>query len=72
MLLSTRRSKALLWTVFAVLFAGIVLPFTYSTVSAAARRTDPQLALVAGSLGAGPARVLLRVRLPVLLPAMAA
>ncbi|OXM72744.1 ABC transporter permease [Amycolatopsis sp. KNN50.9b] len=50
----------------------IVLPFTYSTVSAACRRADPQLALVAESLGAGPVRVLLRVRLPLLLPSMAA
>ncbi|TVT45154.1 ABC transporter permease subunit [Amycolatopsis rhizosphaerae] len=50
----------------------IVLPFTYSTVSAAERRADPLLAQVAGSLGASAARVLLRVRLPLLLPAMSA
>ncbi|WP_158882970.1 ABC transporter permease [Amycolatopsis anabasis] len=50
----------------------IVLPFTYSTVSAALARTDPQLAQAAASLGASPARVLLRVRLPVLLPSMSA
>ncbi|MFD8499997.1 ABC transporter permease [Amycolatopsis sp. NPDC059657] len=50
----------------------ILLPFSYSTVAAAVRRADPQLALAAASLGASPARVLLRVRIPVLLPSMAA
>ncbi|MBW4722224.1 ABC transporter permease [Saccharothrix obliqua] len=50
----------------------IVLPFTFSVVSAAQRRADPVLAAVAESLGASPARVLWRVRLPVLLPAMSA
>lgn len=50
----------------------ILLPFSYSTVSAAVSRTDPQLAQAAASLGASPARVLFRVRLPVLLPAMSA
>ncbi|WP_410654678.1 ABC transporter permease [Amycolatopsis sp. lyj-112] len=50
----------------------ILLPFSYSTVSAAIARMDPLLAQAAASLGAGPARVLLRVRLPVLLPAISA
>ncbi|WP_020671838.1 ABC transporter permease [Amycolatopsis nigrescens] len=50
----------------------IVLPFSYSTVSAAVSRADPLLAQAAASLGAPPAMVLLRVRLPVLLPAMSA
>lgn len=50
----------------------IVLPFTFTVVSAAAERLDDGLFDVAASLGAGPARVLLRVRLPLLLPAMSA
>ncbi|GAA1966202.1 ABC transporter permease [Amycolatopsis minnesotensis] len=50
----------------------ILLPFSYSTVSAAVSRMDPSLAQAAASLGAGPARVLFRVRLPVLLPSMSA
>jgi 2-aminoethylphosphonate transport system permease protein len=50
----------------------MVLPFTYSVVSAAVKREDPALADAAASLGAGPLRVLLTVRLPLLLPAMSA
>ncbi|MEV0681588.1 ABC transporter permease subunit [Actinosynnema sp. NPDC050436] len=50
----------------------ILLPFTFSVVSAAQRRVDPQLAAVAASLGGSPWRVLWRVRVPVLLPAMSA
>lgn len=50
----------------------ILLPFAYSTVSAALARVDPLPAQAAASLGAGPLRVLLRVRLPMLLPAMTA
>ncbi|MEC3974779.1 ABC transporter permease [Amycolatopsis sp. H20-H5] len=50
----------------------ILLPFSYSTVSAAIARADPLLAQAAASLGASPARVLLKVRIPVLLPAMSA
>ncbi|GAA4527640.1 ABC transporter permease [Amycolatopsis samaneae] len=50
----------------------ILLPFAYSTVTAAMARVDPLLAQAAASLGASPARVLLRVRIPVLLPAMSA
>lgn len=50
----------------------ILLPFAYSVVSAALRRQDPALVEAAASLGATPARVLLRVRLPLLLPALSA
>ena len=50
----------------------LVLPFTCGVVSAAQRRVDPQLAAVAASLGARPARVLWQVRLPALLPAVSA
>ncbi|MEU5692748.1 ABC transporter permease subunit [Actinosynnema sp. NPDC020468] len=50
----------------------ILLPFSFSVVAAAQRRVDGQLALVASSLGASSARVLWKVRLPVLLPAMSA
>ncbi|GAB3204743.1 ABC transporter permease [Marinactinospora thermotolerans] len=50
----------------------LVLPFSYSTVSAALERADPDIALVAACLGASPARVLLTVRLPLALPALAA
>ncbi|RKT53395.1 ABC transporter permease [Saccharothrix australiensis] len=50
----------------------ILLPFTFSVVSAAQRRVDPLVAAVAASLGASPARVLWQVRLPALLPAMSA
>ncbi|MCK2240363.1 MULTISPECIES: ABC transporter permease subunit [unclassified Crossiella] len=48
----------------------IVLPFAYSMVAAALDRADPALNQVAASLGARPGRVLWRVRLPLLLPAM--
>lgn len=50
----------------------LVLAFTYSTAAAALRRFDGSLLLVAGSLGARPSRVLLRVQLPLLLPSIAA
>jgi 2-aminoethylphosphonate transport system permease protein len=53
----------------------IILPFTFNVVSAAAERLDSEsggVFDVAASLGATPARVLLRVRLPLLLPAMSA
>lgn len=48
----------------------LVFSFAYNTIAAALVRQDPALTLVAGSLGAHPARVLLRVRLPLLLPAI--
>lgn len=50
----------------------LVLAFAYSTVSAAARGTDPLVPLAAASLGASRLRVLLTIRLPLLLPAIAA
>ncbi|MBB5960010.1 ABC-type Fe3+ transport system permease subunit [Saccharothrix tamanrassetensis] len=50
----------------------ILLPFTFSVVSAAQRRVDPLPAAVAESLGASALHVLWRVRVPVLLPAMSA
>lgn len=50
----------------------LVLSFAYSTVSAALLRLDGQLPLLASSLGARPARVLLQVTLPMLLPAITA
>lgn len=50
----------------------LVLAFAYNTVSAAARGGDPLLPLAAASLGAGRLRVLLTVRLPLLLPSIAA
>lgn len=50
----------------------IVFPFAFSVVSAAVRRLDPAQGEAAASLGATPARVLLRVTLPQLLPALSA
>lgn len=50
----------------------LVLSFAYSSVSAALVRLDPQLMHVASSLGATPTRALLRVQLPMLLPAITA
>jgi 2-aminoethylphosphonate transport system permease protein len=50
----------------------LVLAFAYSTVSAAARGVDPLIPLAAASLGASRLRVLLTVRLPLLLPSIAA
>lgn len=50
----------------------LVLAFAFSAVSAALDRLDPAYRQAAESLGAGPARVLLRVTLPLLLPALGA
>ncbi|PBC52559.1 ABC transporter permease [Rhodococcus sp. ACS1] len=50
----------------------LVLAFTFSAVSAALDRLDPAYRQAAESLGAGPARVLLRITLPLLLPALGA
>ncbi|NIL59388.1 ABC transporter permease [Salinispora arenicola] len=50
----------------------LVLAFSYATVSSALTRIDGSYAQVAASLGAPPALVLWRVRLPMLLPAMSA
>ncbi len=52
--------------------AVLVLAFAYSAVSAAWERLDPAYRQAAESLGAGPTRVLLRVTLPLLLPALSA
>ncbi|MBX7453827.1 ABC transporter permease subunit [Mycolicibacterium sp. 3033] len=50
----------------------LVLAFAFSAVSAALDRLDPAYRQAAESLGAGPVRVLLRVTLPLLLPALGA
>lgn len=50
----------------------LVIAFTYSTVGAMLERLDPGYAQAADSLGAGPTRILLTIRLPLLLPAFTA
>ncbi|MEU0488240.1 ABC transporter permease subunit [Nocardiopsis sp. NPDC006139] len=50
----------------------LVTSFAYQSVSAALTRLDPVYAQMAASLGARPLRVLLRVRLPLLLPSLSA
>ena len=50
----------------------LVLAFAFSAVSAALDRLDPAYRQAAESLGAGPARVLVRITLPLLLPALGA
>lgn len=52
--------------------AVLVLAFAFSAVSAALDRLDPAYRQAAESLGAGPARVLLRITLPLLVPALGA
>jgi len=52
--------------------AVLVLAFAYSTVSAGLARLDPAYGEVGASLGARPSRVLWRIRLPLLLPSIAA
>src|SRR6201989_1551184 len=52
--------------------AVLVLAFAFSAVSAALDRLDPAYRQAAESLGAGPVRVLSRVTLPQLLPALGA
>lgn len=52
--------------------AVLVLAFAFSAVSAALDRLDPSYRQAAESLGAGPFRVLVRVTLPLLLPALGA
>jgi 2-aminoethylphosphonate transport system permease protein len=59
------------WIVI-VAHAVLIVAFAYSTVSAAVTRLDPAYSEVAASLGARPARVLWRIRLPMLLPAIGA
>jgi 2-aminoethylphosphonate transport system permease protein len=69
----SRQPLLLNGTKWIVVIAHLVLmvAFSYGTVSAALERIDPSYAEVAASLGASPARVLWRVRLPMLLPAIA-
>ncbi|MFI6248299.1 ABC transporter permease [Streptomyces sp. NPDC051016] len=50
----------------------LVTAFAYQSVSAAITRLDPAYEQAAASLGARPAYVLLRVRLPLLLPSLTA
>ncbi|MCL2534467.1 MAG: ABC transporter permease subunit [Nocardiaceae bacterium] len=50
----------------------LVLAFAFSSVSAALDRLDPAYRQAAESLGAGPVRVLLRITLPLLVPALGA
>lgn len=52
--------------------AVLVLAFSFSAVSAALDRLDPAYRQAAESLGAGPVRVLARITLPLLLPALGA
>jgi 2-aminoethylphosphonate transport system permease protein len=52
--------------------AVLVLAFAFSAVSAALDRLDPAHRQAAESLGAGPLRVLTRITLPLLLPALGA
>ncbi len=52
--------------------AVLVVAFAYQTAGAAVERLDPSYAHAADSLGAGPLRILLTVRLPLLLPALSA
>ncbi|MFD9663172.1 ABC transporter permease [Rhodococcus sp. NPDC059968] len=52
--------------------ATLVLAFAFSSVSAALERLDPAYTQIAESLGAGPVRVLIRVTVPLLLPALGA
>ena len=69
----SREPLLLNGTKWIVVIAHLVLmvAFSYGTVSAALQRIDPSYAEVAASLGASQARVLWRVRLPMLLPAIA-
>lgn len=50
----------------------LVTAFAYQSVSAAIVRLDPAYEQAAASLGAGPAYVLWRIRLPLLLPSLTA
>ncbi|MGW6280593.1 ABC transporter permease [Kribbella sp. NPDC055071] len=68
----SRQPILLNGTKWIVVIAHLVLmvAFSYGTVGAALQRIDPSYADVAASLGASSARVLWRVRLPMLLPAI--
>ncbi|MFB4426995.1 ABC transporter permease [Streptomyces sp. QL37] len=50
----------------------LVTAFAYQSVSAAIRRLDPMYEQAAASLGARPAHVLWRIKLPLLLPSLTA
>lgn len=52
--------------------AVLVLAFSFSAVSAALDRLDPAYRQAAESLGASPSRVLIRITLPLLMPALGA
>ncbi|GAA0961047.1 ABC transporter permease subunit [Kribbella koreensis] len=68
----SRQPVLLNGTKWIVVIAHLVLmvAFSYGTVTAALQRTDDAYAEVAASLGASPARVLWRIRLPMLRPAI--
>jgi 2-aminoethylphosphonate transport system permease protein len=75
-LLITFNSRPLLlggtrWIVI-LAHAVLVLAFAFSAVSAALDCLDPAYRQAAESLGAGPARVLVRITLPLLMPALGA
>ncbi|PVD11116.1 ABC transporter permease [Streptomyces sp. CS207] len=59
------------WIVI-IAHAVLVTAFAYQSVSAAITRLDPAYEQAAASLGASPAYVLWRVRLPLLLPSLTA
>lgn len=59
-------------TIVVLAHAVLVTSFAHQAVSAALDRLDPAYEQAAASLGASPARVLLRVRLPLLLPSLSA
>jgi 2-aminoethylphosphonate transport system permease protein len=60
-----------LWIVV-LAHSALVVAFAHATVGSALERLDPAYAQAADSLGAGPLRTLLTVRLPLLLPAFTA
>ncbi|GHE61142.1 phosphonate ABC transporter permease [Streptomyces longispororuber] len=59
-------------TLVVLAHAVLVTAFAYQSVSAAVRRLDPAYEQAAASLGARPAYVLWRVKLPLLLPSLTA
>jgi 2-aminoethylphosphonate transport system permease protein len=68
----SQRPILLNGTPWIVIVAHVVLvtSFAYQAIAAAVRRLDPAYEQVAASLGAAPWYTLLRVRLPLLLPAL--
>ncbi|MEU1375515.1 ABC transporter permease subunit [Streptomyces triculaminicus] len=59
-------------TIVVLAHAVLVTSFAHQAVSAALDRLDPAYEQAAASLGANPPRVLLRVKLPLLLPSLSA